>query len=111
MLRFKPEVRVKVLRPELAAVIGEASLWSLLERVDVEVNAIDETPSIHMAGTLHGFSLAVDLDTVGDKAVDTQSLAEHLRRALPPGYDVLLEADHVHVEYDMHRPPLRRLVG
>lgn len=111
MMRFKPDVRVRLCRDELALVLREASQWSLLERIDVEVNSIDDGADVHMAASLHGRSLAVDLDTVGDKAADTQALAEHLRRALPPGYDVLLEADHVHVEYDTHRPPLRRLVG
>jgi hypothetical protein len=110
MLRFKPEVRIRVFRAELAGALLEASLWSLLERIDVDVNAVDETPGIHMAGTLHGSSLAIDLDTVGDKAPDTQSLGEYLRRALPTGYDVLFEGDHVHVEYDTHRPPLRKMV-
>jgi hypothetical protein len=110
MLRFKPEVRIRVFRAELAGVLLEASLWSLLERVDVEVNSIDDSVHGLTGPTLHGSSLAIDLDTVGDKASDTHALGEYLRRALPAGYDVIFEGDHMHIEYDTHRPPLRKMV-
>lgn len=111
MIRFKPEVRIRRFRRELADVLEEASYWSLVERVDVEINSVDDSAPDRSATTLHGSSLAVDLDTAGDKATDTRALADHLRRTLPPGYDVILESDHVHVEWDMKRPVLRKVVS
>ena len=108
MLRFKPDVRVKYFSAQLDEVLRAATLWSLLERVDVEVNSIDDGPGVHMDGSLHGWSLAIDLDTVGDVPAQTFGLGDYLRRVLPAGYDIVWEGDHVHVEWDPHRGPLRR---
>lgn len=109
MLKFKPEVRISYFDERLAAPLAGACLWSLRNRIDVEVNSIEDGPGVHMATSLHYAGLAIDLDTAGDKAPDTQALAEFLRRWLPPGYDVLFENSHVHVEYDAHRPALLKL--
>jgi hypothetical protein len=105
-LRFKPEVRVIYLTEQLADVLQLAALWSLRSRIDVEVNSIDDGAAVHIADTLHGCSLAVDLDTVGDKQPETRELAEWLRRTLDPQYDLVWEGNHVHVEWDAHRPAL-----
>lgn len=107
MLRVKPDVRIVEFTTPLAQAFAAATSWSLRTRIDVEVNSVDDDAAGRGASTLHGASLAVDLDTAGDRPADTHALAEHLRRALPPGFDVVLEGDHVHVEYDLHRPPLR----
>lgn len=107
-LQFKPEVRITYLTPQLANVLQLATLWSLRTRIGVEVNSIDDGQNVHMQTTLHGYSLAVDLDTVGDKQPDTEELAEYMRRVLDPQYDIVWEGDHVHVEWDAHRGPLMR---
>lgn len=105
-LQFKPEVRIVSLTPQLVAVLELAALWSLRTRVGVEINSIDDGAAGRVGDTLHGLSLAVDVDTVGDKQQDIDELAEFLRRTLPPQYDVVWEKDHVHVEYDVHRGPI-----
>lgn len=110
MLRFKPEVRIIYFDKRLSDVLAHCTLWSLRTRIDVEVNAIDERPSQHSPTTLHGQSLAIDLDTVDDRRADTEALADYLRRQLSPQYDVLFEGDHVHVEWDARRGPLRKAV-
>ena len=106
MIRFKPEVRIVHFTPELAGLLAAASLWSLRARIDVEVNSIDDGAGVHKPTTRHGFSIAVDLDTVGDRVAELRALAEYLWRCLPPWYDVVFEGDHVHVEYDPHRPAM-----
>lgn len=110
MLRFKPEVRVVFFTEQLAELFQVVTLWSFRARVDVEVNSIDDGGDVHKIGTLHGKSLAADLDTVGDKPADTLALAEYLRVMLPPQWDVIFEGDHVHVEWDTRRPPLRKAI-
>lgn len=110
MLRFKPEVRISYLDDRLATLFAGACLWSLRARVDVEVNSVEDGASVHMTGSLHAYSLAVDFDTVGDKRADTLALAEWFRRQLPPQFDVIFEGDHVHVEWDARRPALRAVV-
>lgn len=106
MLRFKPEVRIREFTGALAVVLTMASQWSLITGIDVEFNSIDDSIGVHVATTLHGWSLAADVDTAGDKFADTKALGEYYRRMLPPGFTVLLEKDHVHVEWNMHRPAL-----
>ena len=107
MLRFKPEVRIGYFSTRIGDVFTTASVWSLLHHIDVDVNSVNDGASAHVAGSLHGYDLAVDLDTAGDLVADLGRFAEFLRVSLPPGYDVLLEGDHVHVEFDVHRPALR----
>lgn len=103
MMRFEPDFRLHVLHLELALVLHHASLWSLLTRIDVVVNhGADGT---HKPGSLHGWNLALDLDTEGDRVSNTEHLAGYLARMLGPGYDVVLEPTHVHVEWDAHRRP------
>lgn len=110
MLRFKPEVRIGFLGEPLTDPLAAACRWSARTRIDVEVNSIEDGPQMHSIGSLHAYGLAIDFDTVGDRTADLEQLAEWFRRTLPATYDVVFEGDHVHVEYDTRRPPLRRAV-
>jgi hypothetical protein len=103
MLRFEPTFRIGVLHEEMARVLHHASVWARLARVDLVVNC--GSNGTHNPGTLHPWDLALDLDTEGDKFHDTEQLHGYLARILPVEYDVVLEKDHVHVEYDPHRKP------
>ncbi len=103
MVRFSPTFRLGVLHLEIALVLHHASLWSRLAGVDLVVNC--GSNGTHTPGTLHPWDLALDLDTDGDRAVDTAQLHGYLARILPRDYDVVLETDHVHVEFDPHRKP------
>lgn len=100
MLRFKPEVRIRTMPPELAAILAAAALWSEQERIDVEINSINDGDTLHRVDSLHGYDLAADLDTAGDKPADLERLYRFMRRVLRPEYDVINEKDHVHVECD-----------
>jgi hypothetical protein len=108
MIQFKTEVRVGRFTARVGDVLEAAGAWSLLSRVGVEVNSINDGPGVHAKESLHYADLAIDLDTVGDKPSDLEALAEYLRRWLDPQYDVVYEANHVHVEWDAHRGPLRK---
>jgi len=111
MLSFKPEVRVGLFNDRIGDVLVAASAWSVRNRVDVHVSSINDGPGVHMASSLHYFDLALDLDVINDKPEDRFAFAEYLRRWLDPRYDVVFEADHVHVEWDAHRAPIRALPG
>jgi len=67
----------------------------------VYVTSIDDKQ--HGATTLHGWSLAVDLGVAGNVVAQLEKLHGFLARYLPLEYDVILERDHVHVEFDTHR--------
>lgn len=106
MLRFKPAVRIRQLTPQLVEMLAAAAVWSEQTRVDVEVNSINDGDTIHQNDSLHGYDLAADLDTVGDKPPDLKLLYRYLRRVMPPQFDVVYENDHVHVEWDARRGQL-----
>ena len=101
MIRFAAACYFGVLRPEIALVLTEASIWG--ERTGIVVDVNSGADRNHTAGTLHPWDLAVDLDTVGDKPAELALLYAYLVRVLPPPYDVVLEVDHVHVEWDSRR--------
>jgi hypothetical protein len=106
MLRFEPHVRIVFFTEALARVFHLAACWSLIEGVGVVVNSVDDGK--HGSGTLHGYSLAIDLDTEGDRPEHLPRLHGYMARNLDAPYDVVLEATHVHVEYDTKRklPPV-----
>ena len=101
MLRFKPEVRIGYFDERAGLVFQHASVWSLRTGVDVEINSAND--STHGAASLHPRDLAWDLDTAGDKPEDLPRLGRFLADRLPAGFEVVIEGDHVHVEFDMHR--------
>lgn len=101
MLRFAPEVRIGFFDERAGLVLHFASVWSLGEQIDVSVSA--ETGSTPGAGLLHPAGLAWDLDVITDTPDAVKRLARYLASRLPAGYDVALEYDHVHVEFDMRR--------
>lgn len=102
MLQFQPNVRIGYFDHQLAEVFKHASIWSLKNGKNVVVFSIEDLT--HSQGSLHSFSLAVDLDVLGNVTADLQALYQWLRRYLPTTYDVVFENNHVHVEYDLHRP-------
>lgn len=101
MLLFQVNVRISYFDHQLAEILKHSSVWSLRTRKDVVVFSIEDLT--HSQGSLHPFSLAVDLDVAGNALKDLQDLYAWLRRYMPAGYDVIFEGNHVHVEYDTHR--------
>jgi hypothetical protein len=89
--------------PESNLVFALADRWSHHADVQkaVEITAIDN--GTHGAGTLHGHSRAWDLCVEGKKLADLQRVFDFLHATLPPGFDVVLEASHVHVEWQPKR--------
>ncbi len=105
MIRFIPQPSGPVMVREFAAetieVLTHADRWSHLSGIPVDVNAIDN--GTHGTPTLHGSSRAWDLDTYGDRPENLSDLHRYLFARLPPGYDVVREKDHVHVEWQPKR--------
>lgn len=56
--------------------------------------------SVHMRGSKHYTDNAVDFRTRDLTAADVQRWAAYIRTRLGKGYDVLIEKDHLHIEYD-----------
>lgn len=112
MLAFHPSVRFSSIEDPTVTMFRYAALWALRAGETVMVySAEDKT---HNAGSLHPYGLALDFDVIGNDPAKLELLYEFLRRWMPPGFDVVFEGNHVHVEYDVKRAPMRtvpRLAG
>lgn len=76
--------------------------WSRLNNKPVNINAIDN--GVHGNGgttfTFHGKSLAWDVTPTTFSGDDYTSLGKYLQLRLPAPYQVIIEKDHIHVEWD-----------
>jgi len=94
-MRFKEGVSIKGLQPEclLGMILADSAL-----RGDLVVTSCTE--GVHMIGSKHGEGLAFDCRLLPGWL---RGGSEALKSVLHPlGFDVVLEKDHVHVEYDPH---------
>lgn len=105
MLRFKPEVRLKDLKPQtvLAMVVVENAFRQLGK--DCLITSVNDGG--HMTGSKHYSGLAFDFRTKSLPDLETkQALIANIKLALPDfEYDVILEFpgvynEHGHCEYD-----------
>jgi hypothetical protein len=97
-----PYVKVVSYDDKTSMLLKTASIWSTLNKKSVLVNAIDngqhgESGTVF---TFHGLSLAWDLGVITGLKSDLDMLGDYLKVRLPPPYQVLVESDHVHIEWD-----------
>jgi hypothetical protein len=102
-MKLKSGVRVQGIRPELIlAIVIADGVWR--DDAGAEMVVTSVTDGRHSRGSLHYTGAAFDIRT-RDLVPDTvPDLAERLRKALGEDYDVVLEATHIHVEYQPKRP-------
>ena len=79
----------------------------MLERGTVWITSAND--SKHMEGSLHYTNQAFDIrikNIIGgmEFPLAARAWAERMQVALGDDYDVLLESDHIHVEYDPQEP-------
>jgi hypothetical protein len=102
MLLLKPGVRVAGLRPEiLLAVIAAERVF---EEAGADLVLTACVDGKHAGGSLHYVGQAVDIRT-RDLAPDViPKMVARLRECVGADYDVALELDHVHVEFQPKSP-------
>ena len=102
MLLLKPGVRVAGLRPEiLIAVVAAERVYAEMG-VDCVITACVD--GVHQAGSLHYCGLAVDLRSRDFRPGDADKAIARIKQCLGADYDVVLENDHIHVEFDQKQP-------
>ena len=95
---IKAGVRAAGLQPEILLAILEArEIYRALE-VDLVITSLRDGK--HMKGSLHYKGLAVDLRTRDLCPINRATATRRLKGALGPEYDVVLESDHIHIEFD-----------
>ncbi len=84
-------------------------LIELLPKVDVIYQLFGQPETVitsgndgkHMRNSLHYFNRAVDLRTYFFRSEEEKRLvAKRVAEIAGPAFDVVLESDHLHVEYD-----------
>ena len=110
-LRFKPEVRIGYFNEHLRRMFEIAAAWSFVHKMDVQVNSIADPAPGRVPDSQHPFDLAIDMEPVGNVDIDRASLGEYCRKHFDPQFTVLLENNHIHVEWNAHRPPLQLYKG
>lgn len=95
-MRIKFGVRVRGLKPEILLAIAVArEVWAECNETFVITSVTDGR---HKEGSLHHTGEAVDLRLPAK--FDKLAMVKELRNRLTSEYDVILETDHIHIEYD-----------
>ena len=97
---LKSDVDLRGMQPQiLVAMIAAERIYQEAGR---ELMITSVTDGKHMEGSLHYKGHAVDMRTtaVGIPAETVQRIAAKVKSALGPQFDVVVEGDHLHVEFD-----------
>lgn len=91
----KAGVDISRLRPEIRKKLNEIArrVWSI-EKTELVITSTYE--GNHSEGSLHYANLAVDIR----RHKKGQEVRDELRDKFGMDYDVILESDHIHIEYD-----------
>ena len=92
---IKAGVDISRLRPEIRKKLNEIArrVWSIEQEELIITSAYEGT---HSEGSLHYADLAVDIR----RGSNGQQVRDELKNKLGMDYDVCLESDHIHIEYD-----------
>lgn len=106
-MKLKQGVSLAGINPKMRHAMREAdAIWKQLGREAVITSgteaADNEGNLYHSAGSLHYSGLAIDLRTryFNDGGQAAAGLLRERLRTFGPGFQVVLESNHIHVEYD-----------
>ena len=102
MISLKPGVRVFGLRPELLLAIQVAHSV-FLDNAERGMRITSIIDGKHSVGSLHYAGLAVDIGITGINP-DFGTIKAGIADALGADYDVILETDHLHIEFQPKQP-------
>lgn len=97
-MRIKPGVRVAGLRPEIT--LAASIIDSVYREFNTELVITCGIEGKHMHRSLHFAGLAIDCRTFNVDADLHSSLLSSIQTALGDDYEVILEKDHIHVEFN-----------
>lgn len=97
-MRIKAGVRVHGLRPEILLALMVAE--SVYRRREAELVLTCGIDGQHSRGSKHYIGNAIDLRLHNLPPGTWQEVREEIAGALGIDYDVVLEDDHIHIEFD-----------
>jgi hypothetical protein len=95
-ISIKPGVRIRGLSPPALLAINIAA--EVYRHVNEDFVITSVTDGDHKSGSLHHVGDAFDLRLPGNYS--KAYIANEIQSRLGSSYDVVLERDHIHVEYD-----------
>ncbi len=98
---IKKGVKAKGLQPEILLAIFEAR--EVYRKFHAELVITSLLDGAHMPTSLHYEGLAVDIRTSNLSGQTRPIAAARLKAALSAEYDVVLEKDHIHIEFDIEK--------
>jgi hypothetical protein len=98
MISLKSDVEINGIRPEISLAISIAHSVMIRRGWDLLVTSVRD--GVHMEGSRHYSGCAFDLRTNNLDAQQISLLRNELAGALGPDFDVVIEASHLHVEFD-----------
>jgi hypothetical protein len=102
-VELKAGVRLANLTPQIVLALMVADQEYRKSGFNLVVTSISD--SKHGIGSLHYSGQAADLRTRTVPVKHRQSLRDTIARMLGPEFDVVLESDHIHLEYDPQQDP------
>jgi hypothetical protein len=99
MLYIKPGAKMSGLRPEilLAAICAERVFDAMTDGHDLCIT--EATGGKHGVGSLHYVGCAIDIRTRGIPPGLLVRIRDMIAEKLGTEYDVVLESDHIHIEF------------
>ena len=98
-LRINASVKIREWSPQAAQVFEAGTRASRKFGHDVYLTSVNDGRS-HSNTSFHYDDLGWDLGVAGNVRSKLVPLHRYVRRWLPPAFQELLEAKHVHVEWD-----------
>lgn len=97
-MELKPGVKLANLSPQIVLALTVADQLYRERGISLVVTSVSD--SKHGAGSLHYSGQAADLRTRTVPVKQRQALRDAIARMLGAEFDVVLESDHIHIEYD-----------
>ena len=95
---LKPGVRISGIRPEL--VLALILIEPVAYKFNTQLTITSISDGKHGANSLHYKGLAVDIRTRNIEAERRKKFTDAVHAAIGDEFDVVLESDHLHVEFD-----------
>ena len=99
-MRFKPGISIEGIKPELLAGLMVADdIFHREFKAEMTITAV--TDGKHMTNSKHYTGHAVDIRT--RDLSRPEAILSRLNQELDEWYDIVMESDHIHFEYDTHK--------
>jgi hypothetical protein len=97
-MQLKISTSIKIMSPQIVLALCIANDCYRIRGFNMVVTSVSD--SIHSKKSLHYSGFAADLRTNGIEKISVENIKEDIRQRLTTEFDVILEVDHIHIEYD-----------